>query len=563
MKPCWAILILLYLGAQTVSSQEDQCYGYPVQISINQNDLAKPQLFFGALAPFGHQLLLNESISGKLVKADPVEACAELRGDVAGAVVLVQRGTCNFTTKAVNLQLAKAAAMLLYDNQPGCVFMGYDHKDKELVGNITTTLISISQANGDKLGALAAAGASASLQAVSIPRWDPSSIVLFALAVGTVIGGSVWSGLDHTAHRKMSAQGRTEASLLQGHPNVVSETVDITPQMAVMFVVVSSAMLLLLFFFLNKVFFYVLLGLFCFACIQANAISLAALLRQVMPGQAARVTQVPGLGPCPTLVVAAVPVSVALTMVWAVWRNASWSWLLQDFSGVCLMLLVLRTLRLSNIKVTCILLPLAFVYDIFWVFISPLFFNGESVMVEVAEGGSSHEYLPMLLRVPRFYLAQLGGYSMLGFGDVILPGLLVAYTRRLDIDLHLTASLIRSYFPATVLSYAAGLMLTYVALVFSWFGDQGQPALLYLVPCTLGTVLLLGYLRGDLSLMWYSSNKKYSALSASDGHESDPEGCAPSAIDLEEARHQAPGRGSAGAGLDLGSGALPASVRRS
>ena len=38
----------------------------------------------------------------------------------------------------------------------------------------------------------------------------------------------------------------------------------------------------------------------------------------------------------------------------------------------------------------------------------------------------------------------------------------------------------------------AGLALTYVALVFSWFGDQGQPALLYLVPCTLGTTLVLG-----------------------------------------------------------------------
>ena len=31
---------------------------------------------------------------------------------------------------------------------------------------------------------------------------------------------------------------------------------------------------------------------------------------------------------------------------------------------------------------------------------------------------------------------------------------------------------------------------------------QGQPALLYLIPCTLGTVMLLSWCRGDLPAMW-------------------------------------------------------------
>lgn len=34
-------------------------------------------------------------------------------------------------------------------------------------------------------------------------------------------------------------------------------------------------------------------------------------------------------------------------------------------------------------QVACILLPLCFVYDIFWVFIEPLIMGGTSVMVEV------------------------------------------------------------------------------------------------------------------------------------------------------------------------------------
>jgi signal peptide peptidase-like protein 2B len=62
-----------------------------------------------------------------------------------------------------------------------------------------------------------------------------------------------------------------------------------------------------------------------------------------------------------------------------------------------------------------------------------------------------------------------------------------------------------AYFAPAVCAYAGGLVLTYVALYNSWFGDQGQPALLYLVPCTLGTVLVLGSVRGELRMLWDGS----------------------------------------------------------
>ena len=44
-----------------------------------------------------------------------------------------------------------------------------------------------------------------------------------------------------------------------------------------------------------------------------------------------------------------------------------------------------------GVQVACILLPLCFLYDIFWVFITPLIMGGKSVMVEVSEcSDSSH-----------------------------------------------------------------------------------------------------------------------------------------------------------------------------
>ena len=82
----------------------------------------------------------------------------------------------------------------------------------------------------------------------------------------------------------------------------------------------------------------------------------------------------------------------------------------------------------------------------------------------------------------------------------MLPGLLAVFCRRFDLTNRLTAG--RSYFLPCVAGYGAGLLVTYCALWFSWFGDEGQPALLYLVPGTLGTTSLLALARGQFSALW-------------------------------------------------------------
>jgi signal peptide peptidase-like protein 2B len=218
---------------------------------------------------------------------------------------------------------------------------------------------------------------------------------------------------------------------------------------------------------------------------------LLPLVCKALPRLAAKSIPLPwGWGDIGVVELMLTPVVLAAAVVWALFRNAAWSWVLQDILGVAIMLLVLRTLRLPNLRVACVLLPLCFAYDVFWVFLQPMLTgSGTSVMVEVAGGGDSHEFLPMLLRVPRLSGPPIirGSYSLLGFGDVILPGLLVALMRRIDIKMSSSAAGVQSsskkggccvqggYFVPTVFGYGGGLLLTYVALMFSWFGDQGQP----------------------------------------------------------------------------------------
>lgn len=110
--------------------------------------------------------------------------------------------------------------------------------------------------------------------------------------------------------------------------------------------------------------------------------------------------------------------------------------------------------------------------------------------VQVAKGGAAHEQMPMLVIVPRFFPPR-GSFTMLGFGDIVLPGLLVVYMRVYDIAQQHTgmgqpgngeeAGKIdrRSrgwgrgvYFIPASIGYGVGLMCTYGALILELGGKQ-------------------------------------------------------------------------------------------
>ena len=52
------------------------------------------------------------------------------------------------------------------------------------------------------------------------------------------------------------------------------------------------------------------------------------------------------------------------------------------------------------------------------------------VCLQVARGDKTDEDgVPMLLKIPRMF-DPWGGYSIIGFGDILLPGLLIAFALR-------------------------------------------------------------------------------------------------------------------------------------
>jgi len=118
--------------------------------------------------------------------------------------------------------------------------------------------------------------------------------------------------------------------------------------------------------------------------------------------------------------------------------------------------------------------------------------------------------LPGKLVFPSMYTT--GHFSMLGLGDIVMPGLLLCFVLRYDAykksqAIHLgemgvpnPTHLSRiSYFHCSLIGYFLGLL---TATVSSEVFKAAQPALLYLVPFTLLPLLTMAYLKGDLRAMW-------------------------------------------------------------
>ncbi|NXE39566.1 SPP2B protein, partial [Ptilorrhoa leucosticta] len=286
------------------------------------------------------------------------------------------------------------------------------------------------------------------------------------------------------------------------------ETVDVTPIMICVFVVMCCSMLVLLYFFYDHLV-YVIIGIFCLAASIGLYSCLSPFVRRFPLGKC-RIpdNNLPYFHKRPQVRMLLLAVfCISVSVVWGIFRNEDqWAWVLQDALGIAFCLYMLKTIRLPTFKGCTLLLLVLFVYDVFFVFITPfLTKTGESIMVEVAAGPSdsaTHEKLPMVLKVPRLNSSPLAlcdrPFSLLGFGDILVPGLLVAYCHRFDIQVQSS----RVYFVACTIAYGIGLLVTFVALALM---QMGQPALLYLVPCTLLTSFAVALWRRELAMFWTGS----------------------------------------------------------
>ena len=193
------------------------------------------------------------------------------------------------------------------------------------------------------------------------------------------------------------------------------------------------------------------------------------------------------------------------------------NWVLNNILGMAFSIFGIENLMLGEYKVGLILLSLLFFYDIFWVFYTP-------VMVSVAKNIEG----PVKLMFPKLQAAidlmrkekgedneYAREYNMIGLGDIVIPGVYVALMLRFDIYLYKRAKNDFSkfgfsfknmkYFIITFVFYNLGIIITLSSM---YFFNHAQPALLYLVPCTLISSSLLALQQKEFDLLWKFNEEK-------------------------------------------------------
>ncbi|KAG5565830.1 hypothetical protein RHGRI_001670 [Rhododendron griersonianum] len=467
-----------------------------VPIYIEGNEVNE---FVGVGARFGPTLESKEKHANqtRLALADPPHCCSAPKNKLTGEVILVHRGNCSFTAKANVAEAAGASAILIINNRAELFKMVCEANETDVDIGIPAVMlpqdagISLEESLNNK-------------SIVSVQLYSPKR-------------PSVDVAEDASEDFSMETTGS-------------SNVVNISTTSAILFVLIASCFLFMLYKLMSFWFIEVLVVLFAIGGAEVCPFFIFQdFFFRWFERAADTFVKVPLLGAVSYLTLAVSPFCIAFAVVWAVFRRVSIAWIGQDILGIALIITVLQIIRVPNLKVGTVLLSCAFLYDIFWVFVSKWWFK-ESVMIVVARGDKSGEDgIPMLLKIPRMF-DPWGGYSIIGFGDIILPGLLIAFSLRLvlitgttflDIVLFDSATKVgigrifnalsrydwlskknlrAGYFLWAMIAYGLGLLITYVAL--NLMDGHGQPALLYIVPFTLGTFLTLGRKREDLKNLW-------------------------------------------------------------
>ncbi|XP_042046125.1 signal peptide peptidase-like 2, partial [Salvia splendens] len=384
---------------------------------------------FGLNAAFG-PILPEELKQAQRLPAnflEPATGCSPSSSKLTGSIALVLRGDCDYTTKARVGQEGGSAALVMINTEDGLPEM--DCANITML-SIKIHVITISKSAGLDLKKSITDGMKEELLIYSPnrPIVDYSVVFLWMMTVGTVVSATLWSDIVGSEEYYEPSNQLSPKESDSGAEND-DGILHITMASAVVFVVSASTFLLLLYFFMSASFVWVLIVLFCVGGVEGMHSCILSFILSKSKDFGQKTVKLPIVGKITILSLVVLIICLVFAIVWAATRKKSFSWIGQDILGIFMMISVLQLARLPNIKVATALLCCAFIYGIFWVFLSPYIFH-DSVMIAVARGNNSGgESIPMLLRFPKLSDPYYG-YNMISYGDILFPGLLVTFSHR-------------------------------------------------------------------------------------------------------------------------------------
>jgi hypothetical protein len=265
---------------------------------------------------------------------------------------------------------------------------------------------------------------------------------------------------------------------------------------AVFFFVGSSTFLLLLFWFMK----YMVTVLTCLigtACATCFSILFEEFFKRVLRAKEGQslmsLIGVPLVGKVTFLQIIGFVCGTVVVGSWYLTDN----WVLSNLMALSLCLVFLKSMEMTSLPPALLLLTLLFFYDIFWVFITPMFTKGgTSVMMYVA----TNLDLPIKLLMPHITIDYpSSNCSLIGLGDIIIPGIYISYVSRFGFEVALS----KVYFISHMIAYLLSLFACGSAL---WIYGVGQPALLYIVPALFLATFLVAWSRGELKQIYHGNS---------------------------------------------------------
>jgi signal peptide peptidase-like protein 3 len=355
---------------------------------------------------------------------------------------------------------------------------------------------------------------------------DSSRVSTFFISILLIVYGSFRSlALEED---KLAEDAKETKESLEKDPNKNSSGIQTLDSLQAMCLPLGASIsLLVMFFFFDSM---QMLFAICTAVIATVALAFLLLpMCQYLMRPCGRSSKI-SLGFCGRFTSAELlsfSISMSVVFVWIMTGH----WLLMDAMGMGLCVAFIAFVRLPSLKVSTLLLTGLLLYDVFWVFFSQYVFSA-NVMVKVATRPADNPVGAMARKLhiggqmarnaPRLSLPgklvfpsthNAGHFSMLGLGDIVMPGLLLCFVMRYDAYKKAQEKKMAeagipvpqnwnriSYFHCSLLGYFLGLL---TATVSSEVFKAAQPALLYLVPFTLLPLFLMAYLKGDLKTMWH------------------------------------------------------------
>ncbi|KAH9504035.1 Signal peptide peptidase-like 2B [Bulinus truncatus] len=375
------------------------------------------------------------------------------------STVALMRGNCTFIQKAAIAESLHAHNVLIVDNKNSTKtpVPGGNSTDYKFI-NITLAIISWNDYS--RMLQLHKQPISAKLYSPVQALWDHNMIIIVVLSTLFVMLGAGWAALKESRMgNRLRKRGLNSNSSNPDSPTQASSPEQqFTVWMVVIWFVLICAVIVLLYFFYDMMV-YFFIAMFCLAGSYSLYQCLLPVWSQIVPlSYDIPLHRFPCIKtkvklrsfllymPCLTLAI-----------FWAIERHARYAW------------------------------------------------DGDSIMESVATGGSGHskESLPMVFLFPLLgnnplSICRERSYSLLGFGDIIIPGLLVSYNAVFDIR----SNTKMVYYLSSSLGYLLGMVICMISLVFM---NSGQPALLYLVPCTLITTVVIALFRRELRKLMFGS----------------------------------------------------------